>query len=208
MTADEIVAEVREAAGIDVPDPVARILRWVNHLIREAAAYSHWVLSEPELGPTVADQSNYDLAANIVQVFDLSVGGEPYEREGTRTVRDLRAGRLTLRGPGGFFAPAFDADGSTKQFTLFPTPSTSGLPIAGLCSLYPAEISGSMEPPFPDDTHIPIVHGAKAIGLALTEENEQSAQYHRAIWEEAKENLRRLGNKRLSSRNPSIKLAV
>ncbi|RJQ12080.1 MAG: hypothetical protein C4558_02440 [Dehalococcoidia bacterium] len=211
MTAAELVDEVRNGAGFDVPDPETRILRWINHCIREAVAESEWLIATPSLGTTVADQNTYTLSPTIVTVKDLRIGpnGRPWEIEGIRTIWDLQAAEVTLNPkiPGVFAQTASD-DGTTKQIVLYPTPDTSGLTIEGAAAIYPSDISGSTEPPFPDEFHLPIcVHGAIAFGASFSDEANANAEYHRGIYQQGKDSLKVLGKKRLRSRRQQVKLA-
>jgi hypothetical protein len=206
VTHDEIVDEVRAAAGIDVDNAATRISRWLNNLIREMAAASGWVRAFVELGPTVEGQAAYPIPSNVVKIRELRVGeGLPLEQEGVRTAWDLQGGALEA-GTRDVFSVSFDGTG-VRQFRLEETPQTSDDPITGYCELYPAAISADESPVFPDEFHDALVEGCIAIGLSRGDEQNADAQYHRDIYAEAKERLRRLANSQLSSGSARAKVA-
>jgi hypothetical protein len=207
VTADEIVDEVRAGAGIDIDNAATRVSRWLNHLIREMAAESEWIKGTPDLGPTVASQAAYTLPANVVRVYELRVnGGKPYVRHGTRAEWELASDMRYSTGERGFFSESFDDSGSTKQVVLNPAPTEAGQPIEALAALYPNEISGTDEPPFPREFDFALVHGATAIGLRMGDEDHQSAAEHQAIYVDGKLKLKALALKRTSSDDAYIQV--
>jgi len=180
-------------------------LRWLNHLIREAAVETEWLRAAPTIQTTVAGQAEYVVATNVARIRNLRVGaGDPYERISFSTLWDLDSARVQQAwGSRNLFSESYDAAGSVKNVTLFPTPIKSGDAIQAEVVLYPADISGTANSPLPADFDLPLIHGAIAIGISFGDEDNASAQFHQAIYDAGKEKLRRLANSRFSSRTAS-----
>jgi hypothetical protein len=207
VTFNELVDEVRSAAGIDVANAATRVGRWVNLGIRELATRSGWNKAELELGPTVADQADYALPSTVYRVIELKVGSLVYTREGTETGWRLTSGDVGQVGHGGFFYEKFDS-GGTKTLALYPVPQDAGSTITALVIAYPQTYSGDTEVAvIPEEHQIGVVHRAVAWGLSFGDEHDEAADWHIGKFEEEVEKLRRHSNARLSSTVQTAKIA-
>jgi len=195
---DELIAEVRQAAGIDVEDAENRIGRWINLAVRELATRSKWTRALVELGPTVSDDGTYSLPATVYLVEDLRVGDRHYFRTGLEQLQNAKAGLIAVTGGGGVFAPTFDSGGA-PAIELYPAPTESGTTIIVNAVVYPGELSGTDDlTAIPEEHHLAIVHKAIATGLSLADEHNDAAEYHESKFNAAIEALRRHANMRVS----------
>lgn len=208
-TFEEAVAQLRgpEAAGFGFSELQAG--RLINQGVRDYASASEWIRAILDVGPAVADQKDYLLAANVVKVKRLRLGSGPYSRQNLETLWDLESGLVTLSGTGGVFVPTFDEAGTDRLITLHPTPGIEevGLPIKALASIFPAaDLSGSDAIPFPDDAWRGVLSAAKAIAYEDVDENPDQATYHRGIFEREAEDLKLRGNSQVGQ--GPVKFAV
>lgn len=186
-----------QGAGFDLGEVQAS--RLLNEGIRRFASRSKAIKAVVDLGATVADQGTYTLPAHVVELERLQVGDSPlYARTSAGKYWDLLAGYLAVPdGLTGMYAPYFNEDGTTKQISIFPTP-TAAAAIVGLASITPAaDLSGTDPIPFPEEDWRGALHAATALAYETIEENVEQATYFWERFDAAAEELRRKVNSRV-----------
>lgn len=166
-----------EASGFKFTGSQAALL--LNEGAKRLASRSEWIRAELELGPTVAEQEEYDLPGNVVKLLRVAVAGYPYERSDLPTLWDLRIGRQSLTRPeeGGIFAERFGQDGIEKKFSVWLPPSQDGLAVTGLAAITPADMAPGDVLPFPVEFNRAVLDYAKGIAYEDVDENPQSGNY-------------------------------
>lgn len=205
LTFNQLVAQLRDAqgAGFDVSATQAGIV--LNRSIKRLATASKWIREEREFGPAVAGQDTYPIPADIVDIHELIIAGEPSQRASTEDVFRLKAGSVSLRGgpPWTVFCQRSDATG-TKLLGIFPAPAVNeqvapGASLLALCSVSPADIQGSNVPPFPDDFEDTLLAGAKATLYRDLDENPDEGDIYEQRFDAGAEKLRRRANSRVGN---------
>ena len=199
MTFDEIVTGVLQQGGFPVANSEAG--GWVNEVHKRAVAESQYVKREYAIGTTVAGQSSYDLPVAVIDLAKLYLAGEGtgrWERASVDDMWELRAGRASLRGSGGVFAPKFDTD-DTPQVELYPAPDQTGISIMVLAAVSPATMTSGDSPVIPEDMHGDLMDGAIALGLLRRDERPDSAAAFEAKLERMISKLTRRKNSRVGS---------
>jgi hypothetical protein len=190
-----------QAAGFDLRGKQPELL--AIEAVKRFAAKSHWVKAELTLGPTVAAQTVYTLPGQVVKLLDLLYGeSTPYQAKSIRDLWDLKSGRAELVESeylGGIFAERFSADGTLKQFEIFPAPEEGGEALTGLASIVPPDITLETALPFPEDKRRAVVDLAKAIAYEDTDEGFEPATYFEKRANAEAESLFLLGNARIGS---------
>lgn len=198
LTMQDIIDEVK-ARGVDVQGGDARLLTLLNLRAREMVTRARWLQGIVQVATTVADQADYDIPQSVHEIVDVKVGATPYEVRSVRTWWELRDGQRRRVGRGGFCVETFDPAG-TRKLTLWPVPASSGDVIEALCVLRPGDVAATDPPPVPDEFHRKgLVEGLLAWCLDETDEDPQVAQVHEDRFQQAIEELRRLGNTRVGS---------
>lgn len=200
-TLADVVAEVREAEahGFDFSD--AQGLKLARESVDRLAAASEWVRAEIDLGPTVANQADYDVPANVVRAKNVYIGTTPFTEVSYDELKGLEAGRLQPAEGGmngGVFCERFSEDGTTKSITLFPAPEEGGQELVALASIEPGdnlELVSNL--PFPGDKFRTVVNYAVGIAYATFDENMQAAATYLDKADGEAEGLRRRANSRM-----------
>lgn len=176
MTTAQIIDAIKAEGGFDTSSSSvsrATILGWVNDRYLRAVSDAKWRTVELEMGPTVADQAQYAIPTNVVDIRSLQVGtSRPWLRVTTEEMWSLAAGGSTVYDVEGAFAPNFEADGD-QVVHLWPTPSEAGGSIKVLAALIPTALTDSSgsSPSLPEDLQRPIlVKGGVAEGRSLVDE--------------------------------------
>jgi hypothetical protein len=200
MLVSAMVSEIKNAGGIDLEDPDAQILSWINERHKQMCARSNWTKMAVPLAALVADENTYDIDADtlgfeVAEIHELRVDGTPYTRTGTQSMWDLEAANTFATGTGGFYAPMFDPNGNV-QLVLYPAPAESGATVEALCTIVPADLAVDDTPLPPSDFHRAILEGALADALALLDENLDAADRYDQRFEVKVEELRRRQNRR------------
>lgn len=159
MTFDDVVDRLTSQFDVTQVQAVA----YVNERLDEMVASAEWLMVTKSLGTTVAGQTNYALAADLVDLAAVKiVDGDDTNLYYGVSLDDLwraDAGDLTASG----FAIDYQADGD-PDIRLSPAPETAGLTITGLYAQLPGTLtygSGSVLP-IPRDVHKPLLAGARA----------------------------------------------
>lgn len=202
MTFDEIVTGVLTQGGFDVSTAVAG--SWVHEVYRRAVAQSQWQMESLSLGTTVTGVSTYAIPERVVDIVGINLNdgsgrGQPSDwlRVTPTDMWALRAGRKSVSGSGGAFAPSYGSAGE-RRIELYPVPET-GAAIEALAAVLPATLSGAAVPVIPEDLHGALIDGAIALGLLRMDERADSAQTFEARFERMVQDLRRRKNSRVGS---------
>ncbi len=180
------------------------ILQWVQECYDFALSETGWRKATISLGPTVANQSQYAIPANVTDLASLRVDGStPWLRVTTEDLWNLQGGIGAIEGDApGAFAPNFEAD-ADQVFELWPTPTTAGLSISGLCETIDSTAltdgSGST-PGLPAHLHQRVlVDGAISIGRVRINERPDLAASFVASRDSGLKALKKLSVSRVGS---------
>lgn len=180
-----LVSQIKTEAGFDITDDQA--LRWLNARHRKMLARSHYLKARVSLGTTVAGQAYYPFDSDIVEIYDLDVGGVSYTRIGRDDADSAARGRLRITRA---FYPDHDATGATR-ITLYPAPSTGGVAIEAYAAIQPPDLTLTDYPKVPVDFQDALVEGAIATGMARDIEQVAVADRFEARFDAACQELRR-----------------
>ncbi len=161
-----ILTAIMTEGNFDVTEAAA--LRWATQAHRLLCVRSLCIRKRLDIGPTVAEQSNYELPVELLQIKEVTVAGVPF---GTGKHPDIAGNALHyiwITGYPGTGVTAPDSTpGGAEQIALVPTPSESGLPINVYCVCRPGQLVVGDDttlgcPVEFDDT---VIAGAIATGL-------------------------------------------
>lgn len=211
MLLGEAITAVRTEGGFDVSSTNSStdvITGWIWQAVNAALGESKWRKQSRELGPTVADQAQYLLPDEVVDVASVRVnGGRPWALASSlEDVWQVQAGDGYVRNAPGVFFANFEAD-TDSVVELWPVPTEAGLSIEAIAAILYADTAGADTTttlPLPQDLVRPIaVNGAVAIGLALLENRHGDAREHQGKADAATATLKRRANSRVGS-GPSM----
>lgn len=182
----------------------AQALRWLTRRHRKMVARSRCYRYEASLGGTVAAQGEYALPAGLVEVDEVTVGGDAYGKANHVDAGRIAAGRMFILGSGGLFSGGEDTVGG-QTVTLSPVPTDNDLPIVLRGSFLPPDLQTADDSTLkiPADFTDALVSGAIATGLSRTENRPDLAQYHEQTFADACEELRRQVNRRYRGSGPA-----
>ena len=188
MNFDEMVT--RLTSQFDVTS--AQAVAFVNERLARLVAESEFLMVTKSLGTTVADQANYVLAADLVDLSAVKIvnGDDTWLYYGT-SLDDLwrqDAGEGETTG----FAIDYQADGD-PEIRLEPAPDTSGLTITGLYAQQPTVLAygASSVLPIPVDVHTHLLAGAQADCYDLDGRQDLSAKHEQRFQEGITKLIRR-----------------
>lgn len=174
---------------------------WLLEAARMLNDEAEYLTVESAITTTVADQADYALATDLVDLAAVRVGTTVYTKASSNDIWALEDSNnpATLDGPGGLFAPAWSSTGAPK-ITLWPVPDETGLTIEGRQVItVPSPTWASDDPPFPAPYDKALWHGAVAAGLAEKDEQlDESAFHEERFWAFAAR-LKRRKNSRIGS---------
>ena len=195
MLPTEMVTAVLTQGGFDSTSSAtsqAVALSWLEARYQEMCAESGYTQAIRELGPTVADQSEYALPDSVTRVIALSVGASrPWTPVKLEDLWALSAGTARLEGGMiGAFAETWSeetADAGTEKVKLYPAPTEAALDVLAICVVSPPalSLSANTAPRVPTDFHEYIVDGAIAMGLRRDDSREDEAAPYEARFKDA-----------------------
>lgn len=209
LAVDDIVLKVAREGAFDTTTEDASstaILAWVNAALSEAIGEAKWVKSTLQLAVTAAGTSEYAVPDTVVDLDQLWVGdGRAYVRCGLNDLRDLDAGRSSLRDADGAYAQTGDA------VKLWPVPDAAGVAIVATCAVLPDELEAG-DPAsavrLPRDMVEPVcVDGAIAIGYLRVKADPEGGAAFQARFEGAKGKLKARTNSRIGGGPIQIRLS-
>lgn len=214
MTSDEIVDAVLAQGGFPSSQR-ALAYGWLNEVHKRAVAESQWLMQQVTIGLTVAGSAVYgrpevmEPLVDIVGIYlyDGTATGKPsnWQKVSTTDMWDIKAGRKSVSGGGGVFAPYYGAEGD-KRIELFPVPATSDMSIVALAAALPLTLVPGLTPAIPGDMHGDLLDGAIALGLLRMDERADSAANFNAKFESMVLKLTRRKNSRVGSRTARMQL--
>lgn len=201
LTVQQLVDQVVDEAGFDITDVQA--LRWVNARHRKMCARARSLRATIQVATATAGTSVYSVDPDIVELYELTVGGSPYQMIAHE---DITAANASLEWIGSnVFAASSDANG-IASFTLYPAPTVSGDAIQMVASIVPADLALTDYPQIPTDFQDALVEGAIATGLARVDEQIAAADRFEARFDQACEELRRRTNSRLNGSSVTLRV--
>lgn len=209
MTFAQMISAVYEQHGFTLSrDAVKEI---INERYQTMAAVAEWRVALLEVGPTVADQGNYSLSADVEELTHLRIGasGAPIDRITWAELLQLKANQAYLYGqtPHIVFAETFTEAAGT-EVEIYPAPSTAGDTIYALGSFTPPVMTDeNATPAVPGRFHKPIVDGAIAVCLERDTEDLPRADRFEARYDAATALLKRLRMSRMSTGPQRIRMA-
>lgn len=197
MTVAEMTARLQ--AMFDVTTATAEA--YINERHRRMVTDAMWRAATSTVATTVADQANYDLPGNVVDVKRIRIdhpsdGVQIFDPVGIEQLWEIDRGQATLTGIGGVFAEDWTSSG-TVQVRLYPAPDTGGLTIKALTALLPGDLASGDSPIVPTEFHPAILDGAIADSYREQESNPGAAERHEQLFLEGVERLRKRKNTRV-----------
>lgn len=198
MNFDEMVTRLTSQYDVTQAQAVA----FVNERLARLVSESEFMMVSKSLGTTTANQSNYQLAADLVDLSAIKiVNGADVSLYYGVSLDDLWRGDAGRGSPTGF-AIDYQADGD-PEIRLEPAPETAGLTILGLYAQQPTVLTyGSTATiPVPADVHTHLLAGAQADCLDQEGRQDLAGKYE-ARFEEGVRKLIRRKNSRGDSVAP------
>ena len=195
-----LISSVKSEASFDVSDATA--LSWLNRRHKAMVSRARALRYTASL-TSVANQRDYALPANVVEIDEVSVNGLPY---GMGIHRDLAMGAqgyLILGGVGGLVVSEESSSGA-PEIAIYPTPTEAGLSIQVRAIWYPADLSTSDNSTLivPDAYIDALIAGAVATGLKRVENRPDLAQPMEQEFNDACEEWRRQVSRRYRGAGP------
>lgn len=203
-SAQQVIDEFISQWGFDVS--ASEALAWLKPRYRTIVRRSRCDVYTGNAGVTVAGQSDYVL--DVVELFEVTVGGVPYHKAPHRSQVDALRGRLrwTPRDDGLYVVSANSLGNLTLG--LIPTPDTSGLAIR-VFAAYPAatNILALSTVLHIDDAFVPTLQeGMAATGYARDAEQMAAADRCEARFDAGCEEYRRDVKRRMRSGPAQIRI--
>jgi hypothetical protein len=159
-TVQQLVDTVRARGAFDTTDPV--ILDALNDrhqkMVARSRCYRRTI--NPGTGSTVANQRDYSLGSDVVELLEVSVGGIVYTRGWHTDIASSAQNWLLLDGAGGIIAPEEDSEGAL-EVALIPTP-TDVQTLTARAALLPPDLVVGTDTTIkaPRDFHEALIAGA------------------------------------------------
>jgi hypothetical protein len=212
MIVSAAVALVTAQGGFDTSQAntsTSNILGWITEAVQSAVAEAKWLKQIRELGPTVANQAQYLMDGDIVDLRMLRVGGSrPWARTNLDKMWQLEAGYGWVKDAPGAFAEgedsqsAADASNAQKWVRLWPVPTSAGMSLEALCAVqHPAfAASDATVIQLPDDIVRSIaVDGAIGLGLQYAHGRPDLSAGFMQSWADGKARLGKRTKSRMGS---------
>lgn len=179
ITFDQLQSDVNNFAGLDIEDSERDRLLNIAHV--ELCTRAGWTKDTLSLGPTVANQTLYDLPTNFRQPADdvVVVNGLDYKPADPQTQRRLSRGELDLTDSGIWW---IDYEDGARKLGVWPVPS-AGSTIEMLAVVSPDQLADDDPILVPDDFAPILVRYVREATLGLSEDNEDAEQIEDAAFE-------------------------
>jgi len=202
-TVQGLIDQVKQEAQFDVTDTAA--LAWLDRrhkkMVVRARAYRKTATIS---GGTVANQRDYALPSDLVEVLEVLVGGIPYGRATHTDLSYGAQGWVMLSGIGGVVASEEDSSGGA-EIALYPIPTTSADPILVRGIFRPSDLLVGTDSTIkvPDEFLDSLVSGAIATGLQRQEYRPDLAASFEQDYTDACEEWRRQVRRRYRGAGPT-----
>jgi hypothetical protein len=200
----DLVDNVLDEGGIDATPQQA--LQWLSRRHVRMCARSGCYRLSRDVGPTVANQRDYPVGTDVVEIYEVLVGGVPYGKLRHVELAEGQLGWLWLAPDGaGMTAPEETAAG-LPELALFPTPGSAGLAVLIRCSLRPGPLATTDDSTLkvPEDFHDDLVAGAIATGWSRIEQRDDMATGLEARFKDGCEELRRQMKRKYRGTGPTF----
>jgi len=202
-TVQSLIDQVKTEAQFDVTD--AQALAWLDRRQKKMAVRARAYRKTATIaGGTVANQRDYPLPSDLVEVLEVTVGGLPYGRATHADLSYGAQGWVELSGIGGVVSSEEDSSGG-PEIALYPTPTTAAQAILVRGIFRPASLVVGTDSTIvvPDEYLDSLVSGAIATGLSRQENRPDLAQGFEQDYENACEEWRRQVRRRYRGAGPT-----
>lgn len=163
-TMGELVDELLEIAGLDVEPE--RALAWLNDRHAEMVAKARALKQRLALG--VTDGGASIVAPNVVELYELKIGGSSYKRVRRQDMEKARAQQLRISWPGLIFSSEANVGGNAT-FEIYPGPAADQ-EIEVFAAMRPPNLGRGDRTMVPRERERALIEGAFATGLAFDTE--------------------------------------
>lgn len=170
--------------GLDLTPEEA--LRLLNEADADMSVRSGWTRERLELGPAVADQSDYDLPESVYQPLHFYVDGLPYEQGDEDMVSRINTD-TSLQVRGIWYLP------TETTLAIYPLPA-GGESLLATCVVYPTEFTASGAFHVPPDSRRALLNYVRYVSLGSSEDDSSRIDYA----QEYEAELERLRRRRIS----------
>lgn len=207
----DLVTAVISEGGFDPgdvsgsPPSSPTVLRWLTNRHYKMVSRSKCYRKTVDIGPTVAGQRDYALGEDVVEIYEVLVGGIPYGRGRHVELAQGARGFLLLDDPDAGLMTAEESATGAREIALFPTPGTSGVSITVRAAWLPGELSVSDDATLriPPDFRDALIAGGIATGLRRIEQRADLAAPFESEYSDACEELRRQVSRRYRGTGPA-----
>ena len=199
----QLVDDVLSEGGFDT-DSTA-VLRWLTRRHFKMVVRSRCYRKTVDIGPTVAAQQDYSISTDVVEIYQVTVGGIPYGKGRHVELAQGARGFLLLDDPSGGLLAAEEATDGSPQIALYPIPGTSGVSVLMRAAWRPPDLSTSDDTTLkiPADFYDALVAGAIATGMRRIEQRADLAAPFESEYSDACEELRRQVNRQYRGTGPA-----
>jgi len=200
-TVQGLIDSVKSEAQFDVTDPQA--LTWLDRRHKTMVLRARALRKTTSL-VTVANQRDYALPADIVEIMEVNVDGLPYGRATHTDLSYGAQGWVALSGIGGVVASEEDSSGG-PEIALYPTPTQAGLSVLVRGVWRPSSLAVGNDATLivPDEYQDALISGAIATGLKRQEYRPDLAQGFEQEFDNACEEFRRRTARRYRGGGPA-----
>lgn len=206
-TVAQLVEQVVTEAQFDCTN--AQALRWLTVRQRQMCRRSKWYRKTLNIGPTVNKQASYSVPAEVVEILQVTVGGQVFGHMHHTDPPEGAKGWIWLGGEGGV-AGREDSSTGEAQLRLYPIPETNTSIETGVA----LEVWAVCRPPdlvegqdstlvIPGEYADALVSGAIATGMLRTESRPDLASAFEQIFDAACSELLQQSNRRFRGTGPA-----
>lgn len=202
-TVSALVAEITRGGAFDA-DPTD-LLAWLDRRHKEMVNFGKGYRDTITIDTTDAGVQEYNAPAGLIELEELTVGGETYDRGLHTDLAAVANGFLWLSGPGGLMIESATPSNVTT-IKLLPIPTVTGLDIIGYGVVQPPTllIDNSVAIIVEDDLIEPLKSGVYSVGLGQPNEARSDlAAPHEAIYQQGKLEYKRRVRRRLRGSGPT-----
>lgn len=206
----DMISAVTEDGQFDATE--TQVLRWLNERHRSMVSTCRCYRKTIDLGPTIEGQSEYELPDGLVEILQVTVGGQVWGTARHQDAASSAAGFLWLSGPGGV-AGRDDDEAGVQQLQLVPGVGAGGTAAGGELVVYAAMLPPDLVSGDDSRLKVPveyapaIVSGAIATGNLRVESRSDLAAPLEQIFQTAVAALKRDTEVRFAgSATPQIRL--